>query len=118
MTIRVNLELTMSSTLRSIVAIGKPLNFLLPCLPVEVLNGHEMIFDQSLHENSELVPLLPEFYEDETQISHTKRQEEVPSKETSPHTVQTYIHPKSGEYNLFPSRIGLASSSNDVHHLF
>jgi hypothetical protein len=50
---------------------------------------------------------------------HHKRQEEISAKETSPSfPSQQYIHPKSGEYNRFPSRIGSASPSNDVHHLF
>ena len=48
----------------------------------------------------------------------TNRQEEIPLTDLFSLPSYTYIHPKSGEYNLFPSWIGLASSSNEMHHLF
>jgi hypothetical protein len=79
-----------------------------------------MILDQSLHENSELVPLFPKFQEDQAHILIQNDKKKTPLKRTSSlFPFQTYIHPHSGLQTLFPPlRMGSASSWKDKHHLF
>jgi len=65
-------------------------------LLVEALNVHEGVLYGGLHGNSELVPLLPKFYEDLLHIFNPKREEEVLGKETPSRTLQTKVGKKGG----------------------
>jgi hypothetical protein len=55
-------------------------------------------------------PPLPKRHKNMLQTSIQNDKKGFRDKRTSPFPSQIYIHPKSGEYNRFPSRIGLANS--------